>query len=263
MLKYWSILIVYFKDALYYRKALISFLVLNIFRVSVLVGIYSLAFHFRTQGINGMSLNAAVWSITIYFIFYSLETHYIYRDISEDVRFGVLEQKLVKPYDYLMAEAAQRLGKSLPRLFFGLLVIVTVMPLLFPLPVGIFSGSMLLGGIILFLGGLLMSLIFYSLVGLTAVWLQDAEPVYWVVSKSIMLFGGAYLPIAMFPPAVKLIAYYTPFGLITSATRAVSSGFAAIWPIILLWEIVWILILGALVFILRRATDKKLSINGG
>lgn len=263
MSKYWHIAIIYLKDALYYRKALVSFLFLNIFRTAVLIGIYTLAFHFRSQGVNGMGLNAAIWSIVIYFVFYFLETHYIYRDISEDVRFGALEQKLVKPYDYLMAVSAQRLGKSLPRMVFGLLLIGAIMPFFFPLPAGIFSWPMLFGAVVLFSGGLFMSLIFYSLVGLTAVWLSDAEPVYWVVSKSIMLFGGAYLPIAMFPPAVKAVAYYTPFGLITSATRAFSRGFATEWPVIFLWEIVWILILGASVFFLRRATDKKLSINGG
>lgn len=263
MLKYWYILIVYLKDALFYRQALIGFLLLNIVRIAVLIGIYSLAFHYRGQSINGIGLNAAVWSVTIYFIFYSLDIHQIYRDISEDVRFGVLEQKIIKPYNYLAALAAQRLGRGLPRMVFGLIVIGAVMPFLFPLPVGVFSLSMLAGLIILFMSGLFLSIIFYSLVGLTAVWLEDAEPVYWIVSKSIMLFGGAYLPIAMFPPAAKLVAYYTPFGLTTAATRAFSGSFASGWIKIFIMELVWIAILSVLVFVLRQATDKRLSINGG
>jgi ABC-2 type transport system permease protein len=263
MIKYWHILLIYLKDALFYRQTLFGFLILNVIRMAVLVGIYSLAFHWRGTSINGLSLNAAIWSLTIYFIFYSLELHGIYREISEDVRFGILEQKIIKPYDYLVALAAQKLGRSLPRLILGILIILVVMPLLFPLPVGTFSWPMLSGLIVLFVGGLLMSIIFYSLVGLTAVWLEDAEPVYWLVSKSIMLFGGAYLPIALFPPAAKWVAYYTPFGLITAATRAFTGGFAQNWHIILGWELVWMFILGAGLFFVRQAVDKKLSINGG
>jgi ABC-2 type transport system permease protein len=122
---------------------------------------------------------------------------------------------------------------------------------------------MLVGLIILFISGLVLSVIFYLLVGLTAIWLEDAEPVYWIVSKSIMLFGGAYLPIALFPPAAKLVAYYTPFGLTTAATRAFNIGFAEGWIKIFIMILIWIFILGILLFILQRAADKKLSINGG
>jgi ABC-2 type transport system permease protein len=263
MSKYWHILVIYFKDALSCRQALASLSLLIIVRVAVLIGIYSFVFQARGQTSGGIGLSTAVWSIVAYFIFYSFDSHFIYRDISEDVRFGVLEQKLVKPYNYLIALSAQRLGKGLPRLIFGLLVVSAVLPLFFPLPAGTFSWPMIAGLVILFLGGLLLSLIFFSLIGLTAIWLEDAEPVYWIVSKSIMLFGGAYLPIAMFPPAVKFISYYTPFGLVTSITRAFNAGFATVWPTIFFWEIVWILVLGTLLIVLRQAADKKLSINGG
>jgi ABC-2 type transport system permease protein len=263
MFKYWHILLVYLKDALFYRQTLFSFLILNVIRMTVLIGIYSLAFHWRGSNVNGLGLNAAIWSLMTYFIFYSLELHGVYREISDDVRLGVLEQKIVKPYDYLVAVAAQKLGRSLPRLFFGTLIILAVMPLFFPLPPGTFSWPMFAGLISLFVAGLLLCLIFYSLVGLTAVWLEDAEPVYWLVSKSIMLFGGAYLPIALFPPAAKWIAYYTPFGLTTAATRAFTGGFAQGWYVILGWEFIWIFILGAGLFFVRQAVDRKLSINGG
>src|SRR5690606_30324810 len=48
-------------------------------------------------------------------------------------------------------------------------------------------------------------------VGLTAFWLQDASPVYWVWQKLLFTLGGLILPLALYPDWLAALARWTPF----------------------------------------------------
>ena len=67
--------------------------------------------------------------------------------------------------------------------------------------------------ITLFLGQIL-GLLIYGIIGLMAFFIQDIRPIHWIVDKFVMILGGSYLPISMFPNFMKIIAYVSPFGAI-------------------------------------------------
>src|SRR5262245_10098780 len=55
------------------------------------------------------------------------------------------------------------------------------------------------------------------LVGLSAFWLESAAGVALIYSRSVMLFGGMFLPIEIYPDALQPLLRVLPFASMVSA----------------------------------------------
>lgn len=115
----------------------------------------------------------------------------------------------------------------------------------------------------IFLGGVILSLILYGIVGPLAFWIEDINPVFWIVDKAVMILGGSYLPVALFPLIMYKIALYSPFGASQFLTHSVYESWQGNWYKLFSIQFFWILILGFTLYLLFKGARKKVSVNGG
>ena len=116
--------------------------------------------------------------------------------------------------------------------------------------------------VIIFVLSQILTCLIFILCGLSGFWLENSEPVYFVVSKLIMIFGGAWVPVAFFPKFLQVIAEFSPFGASMTLSYAMYPDFGEKLVISLLNIIFWLIISGLLVHIVSRQALRKLSVNG-
>jgi ABC-type uncharacterized transport system permease subunit len=101
------------------------------------------------------------------------------------------------------------------------------------------------------------------LVGLLSFWVEDINPVFWVVDKAVMILGGSYLPVALFPGLMYKIAVYSPFGASQFVSHASASAWFSEWPLLVGVQFFWIALFAVAVITVFNLARKKVSVNGG
>lgn len=261
--KYFAVSQVAFKEMLFYPQRLRTTAILVPFRIFVMLLIYSYAFKVKGSSINGITAPIAIWSLSVYHILLFVQFRNIFRSINDEVRRGSMEIHLNKPYNYLLYKVFEQLGKGFPNLIISSLA---VLPALMILTGGIpstFNLITLIGAMFLIIGGTFVSAVLYLLTVLPALWIDDAQPFYWIVDKSILILGGSYVPIALLPSLFQVFVNITPFGAPMFATQMFNPNFSQIWPSLFGLQIFWFLVLFILVSTIYSRAQSRLSINGG
>ena len=114
-----------------------------------------------------------------------------------------------------------------------------------------------------FILSIILSIFLYSIVGLLAFWIQDVKPLFWIIDKMVMILGGSFIPVALFPKSVYLFATISPFGASQFVTHTVYQTWSSTYIQMILTQVIWIAILGLTVFYMFKKVQKKVSVNGG
>lgn len=251
------------KDHIHYPERLIVDILTVIARFGVLIILYAYVFKINGGIINNTTFVVAAWSMFFYFSFMILGLRNISKVIMQDVRTGNVEVLFSKPISYIFYRFWWQIGLGL----YSFVVITIVGGLALYLAIGFpsaFASSIFLFTIpFIFLGGVILSLILYGIVGLLAFWIQDINPVFWIVDKAVMILGGSYLPVALFPLIMYKIALYSPFGASQFITHSVYDSWQSNWYELLGIQFLWIVILGFVLYFLFKGAKKKVSVNGG
>jgi ABC-2 type transport system permease protein len=230
--------------------------------ILVLLGVYRIAME-KTGSIAGMTYVTAMWSLSMYNIHWAVGTRNLFKDITNDIKSGAVETRLVRPASYLWTTIFFRIGKNFPMFIihtlfsFGLLISVV------GFPAGYISTVWLLSVAATFLLGTTTGIFMYVSVGLTAFWLQEATPVMWIVDKAVMILGGSFVPIAFFPPVLRLISERSPFGAILAFSQAFAPDFLSRLPLIVASQCTWLVILGVGCAGVWRLARRRIAVNGG
>lgn len=138
----------------------------------------------------------------------------LFQEIERDVRSGEIAYQLTRPTSYLgvrLSEAAGELALSMAWLgAVGLLMATLLHGGLPARPVGLLFAVVL--GVLA--GGVL--LLCSALIGLLAFWLEDVSPLYWLWQKAMFVLGGMFVPLALYPEWLRLIALWLPFSALIS-----------------------------------------------
>ena len=251
------------KDHWHYSGRMIMDLVLMFVRCGVLLVLYAYVFELRNGTIHGTTFSVVAWSIFFYFAFSTLRLREIARMIMQDVQSGAVEAILTKPVSYIFYRMVWQIGNGFNSFIvvtiFGSLLLVFLVGIPGSMKIGIFVPSFLL----VFLGASILSLILYTLVGFIAFWIEDINPIFWLVDKTIMILGGAYLPIALFPPFLYKMSLWSPFGASQFITHTVNDSWQSQWYMHIGIQVVWIGIGGVALYALNRFAQRRISINGG
>lgn len=133
----------------------------------------------------------------------------VHLDVERDVRSGDLATHLLRPASYLGMRIAEALGLMLARMSIFLPVAAVCarlfsggwpdapLHLLLALPVGVLAGAVMV--------------LFTTAIGVVAIWVDDASPLYWVYQKLAFVFGGLLLPLDIYPAWMRSIGSFTPF----------------------------------------------------
>ncbi|MDE6141436.1 MAG: ABC-2 family transporter protein [Bacilli bacterium] len=241
-------------------------LILDVFnmvsRCFIVFLLYAYIFKLSGGSINGVDYKTTMWSMFIYFCIMILNIRRLDTLIMGEVKSGNVEMFLNKPTNYLTLSFYKVLGQGI----FSFLFISVLGSIVMALSVGvpnlnldIFVPTFI---ITLFLGQVL-ALIIYALIGLMAFFIQDVRPIHWIVDKVVMILGGSYLPISMFPRFMKIIAFTSPFGAINFASSTVYSTWEEEFFMRIILQLVWIVIFGIILSIVYKKSKEKAMINGG
>jgi len=251
------------RDKLHYPGRLIAESLTMAVRCGVLLILYWYVFNLRGGEINNTTFAPVAWSMFFYFAFSALRLRDISRVIMQDVQSGSIEQLFSKPISYILYRCWWQIGDGLypftVATAFGSIILLLLVGLPESMAIGLFLPTLLLA----LLGATALSLILYMIVGLFAFWIEEVTPLHWIVDKAIMILGGSYLPIALFPEFMYKIAIYSPFGASKFVTHTVTTSWQSNWYILVSIQVFWIVLLGICLYWMFRRARLKVSVNGG
>lgn len=258
-----SIVRVLVKDRFHYPGRLVTDILSLVARCGILLILYWHVFGLNGGSINGTPYIIAAWSMFFYFAFSVFHLREIARVIMQDVQSGTIEVLLSKPISYFLYRVWWQIGLGLYSFLIvsvlGALALAFIVGIPQTMTVWVFLPSLLLT----LFGASILSLILYGIVGLLAFWIEEINPVYWIVDKAVMILGGSYLPVALFPPLMYKLALYSPFGATQFMTHTVNESWQSNWVMLIGIQFFWICTLGLVAFALFQKAKKKISVNGG
>jgi len=186
----------------------------------------------------------------------------LYLEIEEDVRRGDVAYRIARPVSYVWTKVAEATGNALMRLallgVIGAAVAWLLAGGLPPDPAGLLI-ALPLGILALF-----VLLLWQAVIGLTAFWLQDAAPAFWIWQKLLFVLGGLMFPLEVYPDWLHRAAYWTPFApMLHGWARLAFRLDAALAAQAALLLLAWGGALLVLVAWLYRRALVVLDVNGG
>lgn len=187
----------------------------------------------------------------------------LHNEIEADIRSGNIAYYLPRPISYFWMRYAEGLGTLFVRM-------AVLLPLGFALA-AVLSGGLPLGGALGLVCGALTALIaaglqllFLAIIGLSAFFIQDTAPIYWVWQKLSFVFGGLMFPLDLYPDTLQKVAGVTPFPWLLYAPGRVAIGAepAFLWKTTLALA-TWLVISVFVGQVAYRRALKSLEFNGG
>jgi ABC-2 type transport system permease protein len=212
-------------------------------------------------GSLGLGAAAFLWYLALT-EWITLGTPVLYLAIEEEVRRGDIAYRIARPVSYLWIKISEGFGEMLVRLatlavtglcaawlFAGALP-ADPRGLLLALPLGLLAATVLL--------------LLQVAIGLSAFWLHEASPVFWILQKFQFVFGGLLLPLDIYPDWLRTICEATPFSALIYGVGRCALAFD---PALAVWTALRIVGWGALTFLfvawLFRRAVKNLEVHGG
>ena len=211
--------------------------------------------------VAGYSLQGIVWYLAMTeTVAFAMSR--VFLEISDAVKSGDLAYTLTRPVSYPFFQVAQSLGNSALRFVLGLVTASVVVAL----GVGFGAGS--LPGFVAFLVtavlAILLDALIAVLIGLSAFWLEEVMPVFWIYQKLLFTIGGLFLPMEMLPAWLRKIAVWLPFRYVTNVPARL---FVAFTPAEALraaaGQVLYILVMVGLVLLVWRAAQRRMVVHGG
>lgn len=224
--------------------------------------LYAYIFRLNGGSVNGVDYKTTMWSMFIYFCIMILNIRRLDNLIMGEVKSGNVEMFMNKPTNYLTLSFCKVIGQGIFSFLFISVVGSIVMIMFVGVPnlnLHIFVPTF----VITFFLGQILALFIYALIGLMAFFIQDIRPIHWIVDKVVMILGGSYLPISMFPRFMKIMAFCSPFGAINFASSTVYDAWNNEFVIRIMLQLLWVIVFGILLIVVFNKSKKKAMINGG
>ena len=215
------------------------------------------------QVINGYSMNQMIWYVIVTEILWmSVSGHSLSRQISNDVRSGNIAYNINKPYNYILYSAFSHLG--------GVTIKFVILAI-----IGSFVGVFALHGlpnisVLKFLVVLItmilatfISIFLIIFIGLISFYIEDANPLYWVYSKFILILGTLF-PIEFFPKLLQPIVSYSPIYVVSYGPAKLFVNFN--WTLaiqVIISQIIYLFFAYLICLLLYRKGVRQLNVNGG
>lgn len=251
------------KDSFQYPDRLLIDTSTLVARCGTLLALYWYVFKLNDGVINGTTFVFSAWSIFFYFSFFTLRLRDIAKFMMEDIQTGKIEMLFSKPISYIFYRMWWQVGSSI----YSFVTITTLTTIALGLLVG-FPSTMTTGIfvptlILTFVCGSILVLLMYSIIGLLSFWIEDINPIFWIVDKMVMILGGSYLPVALFPSLMYKISLFSPFGASLFITHTVYEPWQTNWYQLVGIQLFWIVVMSVVVYFIFKKAQEKVSVNGG
>lgn len=262
---YWHILIMSAREDRANPWRIGGSVFLGIARMVLMAAIYRVAYataHGRTANLPYAN---TLWSIALYFaLIIGLGMRNVFKLVDRDIKSGAVEGSLIKPLDWRLTKVTVLLGKNLLETALLIITFVVTLLILVGLPdMSFVTPGFVAGYVLIMLMAIVASSALYVIVGLTAFWLNDAMPAYRIVDKVVLIFGGAFVPIALFPEAVQAVVRYSPFGVYAASTQLFNPGLVKYLIPTIISSIIWTALTVMLCNWVWRRAEQRIEVNGG
>jgi ABC-2 type transport system permease protein len=216
------------------------------------------------HGAPGISLTDMSWYNGLAQMMFFLSPR-LFTIIDDDVRTGNIAYFLTRPVPYVWMRFAEGAGA-----LFGMLLLYFTAGLAF---LYLFIGEWPSGGAMPVLAGLaglaaasLIHLLFQVCCGLSAFWTQDAVFVYHVYQKLILLLGGVYMPLSLYPGFLSGdVLRFLPFSAMVNGPSSLifSHNLMTDFLEVAFLQCFWLMAAAALAQMIYSACLKIVEVNGG
>lgn len=243
------------------KVSLITRIAILIMRMGLLGVIYKFAYESNDiSEINGITYVQVAWAVALIQLVYNI-TKNVFESLKDEIVSGQIETKLNKPYSILNFYFFEALGHAIIRLPIYTVVTFVAMSVFFGYPE--FTVLQLVSMVLLVSAGFVLLTVIYQLIALIAFWIENPDPVFWIINKLAWIVNGTFVPLSILPIAFKQFADVFPL----SAPFYIGRVFEINEPIILvkflLVQVVWIVVFVLLNRTVYRTGIRKISINGG
>jgi ABC-2 type transport system permease protein len=221
----------------------------------------------KPENVAALHGESFTWTQLIWFLaaaqilYFSVQTD-AQLDIEHDVISGDIAITLARPYDYLLARFARVMANTV--LYFAV-----SFPAAFIIA-WIASGTIAvtpLGVVAFLIAFVLRSLLFFALqaiAGLATFWIEKATAFVWIIGLLILVFGGGAVPLGFWPDWARTMVEFTPFpAMMYYPAKLLVAPDPDLIAGALGRAVVWIVILGAIVYFIYSRALRRLDINGG
>lgn len=257
--KYFAFGLIGIKEVFLYPINLLGRISVHLVRVGVYILIYGYLIDISQDGtLGGLSLIEASWSVALVQMIGQSSRH-LYKEISREIKTGAISVKLDKPYNYVLS----LISKSFLEGMFKLVVISTITVIFLSLVIGTpnFTPELLSWMLLVSILGLLLNIFIEILIGLSSFWIENSDPIYWVVNRSAWLVNGMMVPVALLPAWVKTVSTYYPLSITFVVGRAFEENISYLGIGVVL--LLWIVLMGLITKITFSKAKKELTIHGG
>lgn len=256
----------YFLDAFHYRfNAIINLFFGNVSTViTVIFWILIYESNEKTY-INGFSLSDMI----TYFVISSIFRSFVFNSsgfaYSKMIKEGGLNSELLKPYDISISVYFKNLAKSITSIFPQFILFIMLLPVI----AKYLTWNLNITNVFFVLAFLIISTIcshiVWSILGLMAFWLEEANAVMWSFAVFFNLISGMFIPLDFFPKWSISIIQWLPFSSWVYLPSKIYLGLLGTEKMLLLLvaNIGWILLLLLLYQYVWSIGVKKYSSIGG
>jgi len=214
--------------------------------------------------INGYSKEQMIWYVIITeIIWIAVSGRKLCRKICNDVKGGNIAYSMNKPYSYISYVVSSHLGETTIK---AIITTVVGIGLGFIFLKGLPLNISFLGIIIIIISSILaviISTLFIIFVGLFSFIIEDANPLYWLYSKIILILGTMF-PIEFFPGILGTIIKFSPIYVTCYGPAKLFVDFNIQNGIYILGaQIIYLGIAWLMCYLLYRKGVRKLNVNGG
>lgn len=226
--------------------------------VATLTGLWRVAVGANGGDLGGYTAVAITWYIiTSEAAIVSVDARLI-RAVGDDIAHGAVAVEMLRPASVLGVRVATEVGKGLPRVALmlvagGLLAALVAGGPPRPVALVLAVPSLALA--------ITANLLAQHAVAAAAFWLRDAGSGWFLYLKLIFILGGMIIPLELLPSALERSALLLPFRAMAYAPARLAAGFME--PHLLLEQVLWIGVLGALATAAFRAGERRLQVVGG
>lgn len=179
-----------------------------------------------------------------------------------EVKSGAIATYLARPMSYVAYHRGRYLGAAFVSLGANLAFTSAVgLALAGPPPI---AGLEVLALVVPVAGAFLLNFQISMTLALTAFWVEEARPFFFVYQKVLFILGGLLIPLDFYPGWVREVADLLPFSLVLYAPGKLALAFSwSLWTSVVLRQLAWALALGLVLRAVLHLGSRKVTISGG
>ena len=213
--------------------------------------------------INGFSINQMIWYVIVTEVLWGIVSGRKFcKTIVEDVKGGNIAYNINKPYNYILYKLSSHLGLGFIKgIVYGVLGLLVGYIFMREFPnIGIIEAILVI--VTATLSTVITTLMVIA-IGLLSFYIEDSSPVYWLYSKTILIFSTLF-PIEFFPVAIQKVLRYSPI-FVTGygpAKLFVDFSYSRFFAVFFA-QILYIMVIYTLGLYIYGKGVRKLNVNGG